>query len=51
MREMDVSQITQAVAELFLEANYVIGKDVMDKLEESRDKEASPWARWCWTKS
>ena len=42
MREMDVSQITQAVAELFLEANYVIGKDVMDKLEESRDKEASP---------
>ena len=42
MRELDVAQVTQAVAELFLQANYVIPEDVMNKLQESREKEASP---------
>ena len=42
MREIDVSQVTQAVAELFLQANYVIPEDVMNKLQESRQKEDSP---------
>lgn len=42
MREIDVSQVTQAVAELFLQANYVIPEDVMNKLQESREKEDSP---------
>lgn len=45
MREMHVAEITKAVAELFLEANYVIGKDVMDKLEQSRKTEPSPLGR------
>lgn len=42
MREIDVAQITTAVAELFLQANYVIPEDVMNKLQESREKEDSP---------
>lgn len=42
MREIDVGQVTQAVAELFLQANYVIPEDVMNKLQESREKEDSP---------
>ncbi|NLW19814.1 MAG: fumarate hydratase [Clostridiales bacterium] len=42
MRELDVAKITQAVAALFLQANYVIGPDVMDKLEEARAREPSP---------
>lgn len=45
MREMNVAEITKAVAELFLEANYVIGRDVMDKLEQSRKAEPSPLGR------
>lgn len=45
MREISVSQVTQKVEELFLEANYVIGQDVMDKLEASKEKETSPLGR------
>jgi len=45
MRELDVARITQAVAELFLEANYVIGTDVMDKLAQSQAAEPSPLGR------
>lgn len=45
MRELDVARITQSVAELFLEANYVIGTDVMDKLAQSRAVEPSPLGR------
>ncbi|NLM85842.1 MAG: fumarate hydratase [Clostridiales bacterium] len=42
MREVQVSTITQAVKEMFMEANYVIGDDVMDKLAQARQKEPSP---------
>lgn len=45
MREINVAEITEAVAELFLEANYVISGDVMDKLEEYRASEPSPLGR------
>ena len=45
MRELDVARITQVVAELFLEANYVIGTDVMDKLAQSQAAEPSPLGR------
>jgi fumarate hydratase subunit alpha len=39
---VQVSTITQAVKEMFMEANYVIGDDVMDKLAQARQKEPSP---------
>ncbi|HPY94530.1 MAG TPA: fumarate hydratase [Clostridia bacterium] len=42
MREMQVSEITKAVAALFLQANYVIGKDVTDKLMAAKASEPSP---------
>lgn len=42
MRQVEVSQITQAVCEGFLEANYVIGPDVMDGLRKARQEEPSP---------
>lgn len=45
MREINVAEITEAVAELFLEVNYVISGDVMDKLEEYRASEPSPLGR------
>jgi fumarate hydratase subunit alpha len=45
MREISVAQISQKVEELFLQANYVIGEDVMDKLDKAREKETSPLGR------
>ncbi len=45
MRELDVSEITSAVNELFLEANYRIGLDVMERLERAREEEPSPLGR------
>jgi len=45
MREINVSAITQAVSELFLQANYVIGEDVMDALATAAEKEPSPLGR------
>ena len=45
MRELDVSEITSAVNELFLEANYRIGPDVMERLERAREEEPSPLGR------
>lgn len=42
MREVQVSEITRVVSELFLKANYVIGADVMDRLASYREKEPSP---------
>ena len=45
MRELQVSEITQAVFELFLKANYRIGPDVMDRLKQARKEEASPLGR------
>ena len=45
MREIDVSTITQTVSDLFLKANYVIGEDVMNALDDAASKETSPLAR------
>jgi len=45
MREINVSAITRAVSELFLQANYVIGEDVMDALATAAEKEPSPLGR------
>ncbi|MDD4081032.1 MAG: fumarate hydratase [Eubacteriales bacterium] len=42
MREINVSDITQTVADLFLQANYVIGEDVMDALQSAANQEPSP---------
>ncbi len=45
MREVHTSDITQAVYELFLDANYRIGPDVMDRLKQARKEETSPLGR------
>jgi len=45
MREIDVSEVSKAVSELFLEANYRIGPDVMDRLYAAREAEPSPLGR------
>ena len=45
MREIDVSTISQTVAELFLKANYVIGEDVMAALDSAAKTEPSPLGR------
>ncbi len=42
MREVNVKVIQQTVKELFLEANYVIGKDILDKLRQQYETEESP---------
>lgn len=45
MREIPVSLITQKVKELFLQANFVIGQDVTDKLTAMKEVEPSPLGR------
>ncbi|WP_319372108.1 fumarate hydratase [uncultured Ilyobacter sp.] len=42
MKELDLAKVTEEVARLCIEANYFIGKDVMDKLQEALNKEESP---------
>lgn len=42
MRQISAKTIEQTVKELFLEANYIIGDDVLDKLESQCEKEESP---------
>lgn len=42
MRELDVSEVTSQVKKLCMEANYLIGEDVLEKLEEALSKEESP---------
>lgn len=42
MREVNTKVIQQTVKELFLEANYVIGKDILDKLRQQYETEESP---------
>ncbi len=41
MREVNVKQIKEKVKELFLEANYCIGKDVLNSIKEASLKETS----------
>ena len=42
MREINTSQITNKIRELFLEANYYIGSDVLDALKNALKEEKSP---------
>ncbi len=49
MREIDVSTITQTVSDLFLKANYVIGDDVMNALDDAASKESSPRPGMSWS--
>lgn len=42
MREIDVSAITEAVKNLCMDANYYLGKDVVQRLQECEKKEESP---------
>ena len=42
MREINVSAITEAVKNLCMDANYYLGKDVVDRLQECYRTEESP---------
>lgn len=42
MRELDVSEVIPQVKKLCIEANYYIGEDVLEKLEETLAQEESP---------
>jgi fumarate hydratase subunit alpha len=42
MREIKTSQIKDKVKELFLETNYHISKDLMNRLQEALEQEISP---------
>ncbi len=42
MREIDSAEVTETVARLCQEANFDLGKDVLDSLKRARDKEESP---------
>lgn len=44
MRRLTVEQITAQVKEMCIEANYVLPRDVKEKLAQMRQKEASPLA-------
>lgn len=45
MREIKAGHIKDTVKDLFMEANYVIGKDIYNKLKEQCEKEASEVGR------
>jgi fumarate hydratase subunit alpha len=45
MRELDVKEITEAVRRMAVEANVVLGKDVLDAFASYRDAEASEAGR------
>ena len=45
MREVDVTRVTAAVKELFMNANYSIGPDVEEAIVDAREKEESPTAK------
>ena len=42
MREIETGSITEAVADLFLQANYRLTEDVISALKQARQKEESP---------
>lgn len=42
MREVHVSEITKAVAELCMDANYNLGEDVLNAFKQALEKEESP---------
>lgn len=41
MRNIDVSLITEKIRKMCIEANYILGKDVLDRLNESKASEES----------
>ena len=45
MREIKASAITQAVAQLCQEANFVLGEDVLDAIKQALNTEESPLGR------
>jgi fumarate hydratase subunit alpha len=45
MRTIKTSTITEAVSNLFIQANYTLGDDVLAALEKARREEASPAGR------
>jgi fumarate hydratase subunit alpha len=45
MREIDVKDITQAVARLAQKTNFELGEDVLDALKKAREREESPVGR------
>ena len=45
MREINVKEIIPIVRKLCIDANYYIGKDVLDKIKEFYEKEESPTAK------
>jgi fumarate hydratase subunit alpha len=45
MREIQASEIKEAVKKLFLDANFYIGEDVLAALKEARDNEPSETGR------
>ncbi len=45
MREIEVSSITQVVAQLCQQANFVLGEDVLSALKQAQQTEESPLAR------
>jgi fumarate hydratase subunit alpha len=45
MRNIEVSTITEAVSELFKQANYELGEDVIKALNKAHDSEESPLGR------
>jgi fumarate hydratase subunit alpha len=42
MREIDVKEVTQAVARLAQKTNFELGEDVLDSLKKAREREISP---------
>ena len=42
MREIDCARVMETVARLCQEANFDLGKDVLDSLKRARDEEESP---------
>ena len=42
MREIHVDSIRNTVKDLFLKANYVIGKDILSKIAQCEENEESP---------
>jgi len=45
VREIDSAKITETVTRLCQEANFDLGEDVLDSLNQARDKEESPLGR------
>lgn len=42
MRELDVQKITEAIKKLCVDANYYLGEDVVQRIEECKNREESP---------